>query len=204
MNNFEEACLISCEKWVSSFSDKDDFVFSKSFDKRMDILTDKMRNNKYHRMSRKTMRVLIVAAIILSFATTAFAIPSTRKYLITQFKDHFLYTVTDIAEINKTDNIVVEYIPDGFIKTDEDVSDIGIYNEYCKDELRFIIYKNPIDVSVNYDNTSYEVMEINNIEFIIAELNNTMVIIWNNGLYTYRISGNIDKELLLRIAASTK
>lgn len=204
MTNFEKACLMSCEKWVSSFSVKDDFVFSKSFDKRMDILTDKMRNNKYHRMSRKTMRVLIVAAIILSFATTAFAIPSTRKYLITQFKDHFLYTVTDIAEINKTDNIVVEYIPDGFIKTDEDVSDIGIYNEYCKDELRFIIYKNPIDVSVNYDNTSYEVMEINNIEFIIAELNNTMVIIWNNGLYTYRISGNIDKELLLRIAASTK
>ncbi len=47
-------------------------------------------------------------------------------------------------------------------------------------------------------------MEINNIEFIIAELNNTMVIIWNNGLYTYRISGNIDKELLLRIAESTK
>ncbi len=204
MTNFEKACLMSCEKWVSSFSVKDDFVFSKSFDKRMDILTDKMRNNKYHRMSRKTMRVLIVAAIILSFATTAFAIPSTRKYLITQFKDHFLYTVTDIAEINKTDNIVVEYIPDGFIKTDEDVSDIGIYNEYCKDELRFIIYKNPIDVSVNYDNTSYEVMEINNIEFIIAELNNTMVIIWNNGLYTYRISGNIDKELLLRIAESTK
>ena len=204
MTNFEKACLMSCEKWVSSFSVKDDFVFSKSFDKRMDILTDKMRNNKYHRMSRKTMRVLIVAAIILSFATTAFAIPSTRKYLITQFKDHFLYTVTDIAEINKTDNIVVEYIPDGFIKTDEDVSDIGIYNEYCKDELRFIIYKNPIDVSVNYDNTSYEVMEINNIEYIIAELNNTMVIIWNNGLYTYRISGNIDKELLLRIAASTK
>ena len=82
MTNFEKACLMSCEKWVSSFSVKDDFVFSKSFDKRMDILTDKMRNNKYHRMSRKTMRVLIVAAIILSFATTAFAIPSTRKYLI--------------------------------------------------------------------------------------------------------------------------
>lgn len=203
MNNFEDACLMSCEKWVSSFSDEDDFVFSKSFEKKMELLTDKMRNDKYHKMSRKTMRVLIVAAIILSFATTAFAIPSTRKYLITQFKDHFLYTVTDIAEINKTDNIAVEYIPDGFIKTDEEISDIGIYNEYCKDELRFVIYKNPIDVSVNYDNNSYEVTEINNVEYVISELNNTIVIIWNNGLYTYRVSGNIDKELLLRIAENT-
>lgn len=200
MNNFEEACFISCEKWVSSFSDEDDFAFSKSFDKRMDLLTDKMRNNKYHRMSRKTVRALIVAAIILSFATTALAIPNTRKYIIEQFQDHFSYSVTDVDEIDITEDISIGYVPDGFIKTDEEVSDIGIYNEYCKDELRFIIYKNPIDVSVNYDNNSYEVIEINNVEYIISELNNTIVIIWNNGLYTYRVSGNIDKELLLRIA----
>lgn len=203
MNNFEEACFISCEKWVNSFSDKDDFAFSKSFDKRMDILTDKMRNNRYHKMSRKTVRALIVAAIILSFATTALAIPSTRKYIIKQFKDHFLYTVTEIDEVNKIESISVQYTPEGFIKTDEEVSDIGIYNEYCKDELRFVIYKNPIDVSVNYDNNSYEVTEINNVEYVISELNNTIVIIWNNGLYTYRVSGNIDKELLLRIAENT-
>lgn len=169
----------------------------------MDLLTDKMRNNRYHKMSRKTVRALIVAAIILSFATTALALPSTRKYIVKQFKDHFLYTVTEIDEVNKIESISVQYTPEGFIKTDEEVSDIGIYNEYCKDELRFVIYKNPIDVSVNYDNNSYEVTEINNVEYVISELNNTIVIIWNNGLYTYRVSGNIDKELLLRIAENT-
>lgn len=203
MNNFEEACFISCEKWVNSFSDKDDFAFSKSFDKRMDILTDKMRNNRYHKMSRKTVRALIVAAIILSFATTALAIPNTRKYIIEQFQDHFSYLVTDVDEIEITKDISIGYVPDGFIKTDEDYSDVGIYCEYMNNSEWFSVLKHPIDVAINYDNNSQEIQKINNVEYVISELNNTIIIIWNNGLYTYRVSGNIDKEFLLRIAENT-
>lgn len=203
MNNFEEACFISCEKWVNSFSDKDDFAFSKSFDKRMDILIDKMRNNRYHKMSRKTVRALIVAAIILSFATTAFAIPSTRKYIIEQFQDHFSYLVTDVDEIDITEDISIGYVPDGFIKTDEDHSDVGIYCEYTNNSEWFSVLKHPIDIAINYDNNSQEIQKINNIDYVIASMNDTQVIVWNNGQYTYRIIGNIDKLTLITIAEKT-
>lgn len=203
MNNFEEACLMSCEKWVSSFSDEDDFVFGKSFEKKMELLTDKMRNDKYHKMSRKTMRVLIVAAIILSFATTAFAIPNTRKYIIEQFQDHFSYLVTDVDEIDITEDISIGYVPDGFIKTDEDHSDVGIYCEYTNNSEWFSVLKHPIDIAINYDNNSQEIQKINNIDYVIASMNDTQVIVWNNGQYTYRIMGNIDKSTLITIAEKT-
>lgn len=203
MNNFEEACFISCEKWVNSFSDKDDFAFSKSFDKRMDILTDKMRNNRYHKMSRKTVRALIVAAIILSFATTALAIPNTRKYIIEHFQDHFSYLVTDVDEIDITKDISIGYVPDGFIKTDEDHSDVGIYCEYTNNSEWFSVLKHPIDIAINYDNNSQEIQKINNIDYVIASMNDTQVIVWNNGQYTYRIMGNIDKSTLITIAEKT-
>ncbi len=203
MNNFEDACLMSCEKWVSSFSDEDDFVFGKSFEKKMELLTDKMRNDKYHKMSRKTMRALIVAAIILSFATTAFAIPNTRKYIIEQFQDHFSYLVTDVDEIDITEDISIGYVPDGFIKTDEDHSDVGIYCEYTNNSEWFSVLKHPIDISINYDNNSQEIQKINNIDYVIASMNDTQVIVWNNGQYTYRIMGNIDKSTLITIAEKT-
>lgn len=204
MNNFEDACLMSCEKWVSSFSDEDDFVFGKSFEKKMELLTDKMRNDKYHKMSRKTMRALIVAAIILSFATTAFAIPNTRKYIIEQFQDHFSYLVTDVDEIDITEDISIGYVPDGFIKTDEDYSEIGIYCEYTNNSAWFSILKHPIDIAINYDNNKQEIENINNIDYVIASMNDTQIIVWNNGQYSYRIVGNIDKSILITIAEKTK
>lgn len=203
MNNFEDACLMSCENWVSSFSDEDDFVFGKSFEKKMELLTDKMRNDKYHKMSRKTMLVLIVAAIILSFATTALATPNTRKYIIEQFQDHFSYLVTDVDEIDITEDISIGYVPDGFIKTDEDHSDVGIYCEYTNNSEWFSVLKHPIDISINYDNNSQEIQKINNIDYVIASMNDTQVIVWNNGQYTYRIMGNIDKSTLITIAEKT-
>lgn len=208
MTNFEKACLMSCEDWVNKISEdyshQKQFVFSKSFEKNMDTLIDKMRNNKYHRLTRKSMRVLIVAAILLSFATTAFAIPTTREYIIKQFQDHFSYWVTDVDEIDLTEDISIGYVPDGFIKTDEDYSEIGIYCEYTNNSAWFSILKHPIDIAINYDNNKQEIENINNIDYVIASMNDTQIIVWNNGQYSYRIVGNIDKSILITIAEKTK
>lgn len=204
MNNFEHACLMSCEDWVNSFSDEYEFEFSKSFEKKMELLTDKMRNNKYHRMTRKTMRALIIAAIILSFATTTFAIPSTREYIIKQFKDHFSYSVTDIDEIGKTENLYIGYVPEGFEQTNQEISDIGILNEFDNKELWFAVLKNTIDNEVNYDNNQQEIVSINNIDYIIVHMKDSKSIIWNDGIYTYSLTGNIDEETLLKIAENIK
>lgn len=204
MSNFEEACALSCEEWVNSLPDDVHFDFSPKFEKEMSILIDKMRNDKYHRFTKKTMTTLIIAAIILSFATTVFAVPSTRDYITKKFKDHFLYTVTDIDEVEAVNNLVIDDIPYGFIKTDEDHSEINIYEKYSNEDLWFTVFKSPIDSFINYDNSEQEVLTIDNIEYVVYHNDLTTGIIWNNSFYTYRIIGNIEKEKLIEIASKTE
>ena len=90
------------------------------------------------------------------------------------------------------------------IKTDEDYSEIGIYCEYTNNSAWFSILKHPIDIAINYDNNKQEIENINNIDYVIASMNDTQIIVWNNGQYSYRIVGNIDKSILITIAEKTK
>lgn len=200
MNKFEEICFKSCEDWVSSFSEDDDFEFSNAFENSIECIAGEMEKNKTYKLPRKIIKILIIAAIILSFVTTAFAIPNTRNYIIKQFKDHFSYIVADICEINKTDDISIEYLPESFKKTKQEISDIGILNEFYNGNMWFTIFKNTIDTVVNYDNSQQETVRIDNIEYIVVHMENADSIIWNNGIYNYHLTGNINEEILLKIA----
>ena len=200
MNNFNDACTLSCDDWLNEFSDSYDYEFSKSFEKEMNRLIDKMRKDKYHKLTRKSVQTLIIAAIILSFATTAFAIPSSRKYIIEQFKDHFSYSVDEIGDIESVESIIVGYIPDGFKKTYEDESKLGILYEYKNNNEWFVIDKNRLDTEVNFDNKYLEKTTVNGIEYCVYYTESTIGLIWNNEKYIYSISGSIEKDELFKIA----
>lgn len=204
MNNFNDACTLSCDDWLNKFSDSSDCEFSKSFDKQMNRLIDKMRKDKYHKLTRKSVQTLIIAAIILSFATTAFAIPSSRKYIIKQFKDHFSYSVVEIDDVESVESIIVGYIPDGFKKTYEDESKLGIIYEYKNNENWFSISKDKLDTEINFDNQTIEEIIINGIKYCVYCTESINGIVWNNGLYTYSISGNINKNELIKIAVKVE
>lgn len=203
MNHFNDACSLSCDDWLSNFSESYDCDFSKTFDKEMQKLADKMRNDKYHKFTRKTMHALIIAAVVLSFATTVFAVPSSRKYIIEKFKDHFSYTVTETDNIDIVKNITVGYIPDGFKLSYSD-SSFGWVQEYKRNNEWFIINKDTIDIEINFDALDTETKIINGTEYLLFITDNTNGVIWNNGSYTYTISGNIDKEELVKIALKTE
>lgn len=199
MNNFNDACTLSCDDWLNNFSESYDYDFSKSFDKEMQKLIDKMRKDKYHKFTRKSMQALIIAAIILSFATTVFAIPSSRKYIIQQFKDHFSYTVSDIdSNINDVDEITIGYISNGF-KLSNMSSTFGIVQEYKHNNEWFTINKDTINTEINFDSLEREIKVINGTEYLLFTTDRTNGVIWNNGLYTYTITGNINEEELIKI-----
>lgn len=203
MDNLKDACTMSCEDWVNRYTDKVEYKFSQSFERQMNILIDKMRNNKYHRFTRRSMRALIIAAIILSFATTAFAVPSSREYIIEKFKDHFSYTVIETGNIDTVEDIVVGYIPEGFELSDIN-SSFGLVQEYRKNNEWFIINKDTIDIEINFDALDKETKNINGTEYLLFITDNTNGVIWNNGSYTYTVSGNITKEELIKIALETE
>ncbi|MGN0523183.1 MAG: hypothetical protein ACI4IG_02805, partial [Eubacterium sp.] len=101
MNNFTKACFLLNEEWVNSFPDEiEQFQHSRAYTKNINRLFSKMRNDKYHPLTKGTLRALIIAAIIISLAVTAVALPQSRKYIIEKFTDHSTYTVADDAKAN--------------------------------------------------------------------------------------------------------
>lgn len=131
MNNFEEACLLSCEEWANSFPENEKFDFSPSFENEMNILIEKMnkvtrfRNTgNRHRPSKKTIKLLIIAAILfaVAVATTVFAIPTTREYVVEKFSNHSTYRVIDHDGEKKVKSLTLNYVPEGFEKVSEDIS----------------------------------------------------------------------------------
>lgn len=205
MNHFEAACLQSCEEWTAKFKDDAEYAFSEKFEKKMRRLLDKMRNDKYHRFTRNTIKALLVAAIILSLAVTALAIPASREYIITKSRDHFSYKVNDVSGIKKVENIEINYVPEHFVKIGELISDAGGSCEYRNEEYWFVVDKTVIDTAVNFDISEQSVKTVNGIDYTLFSTdNNCGGIIWNNGIYIYSVEGNIGEAELLKIALETK
>lgn len=207
MTNFEKACLLSCEEWVNTLSTIDDFQFSKSYERKMKKLFNKMRNDKYHRFTTNTVKVLVAAAIIMSIATTAFAIPTTREYIFNHFKNYAVYTVADVDKAEKVDSISIGYLPEGFNKVHEDITNDRITIGYEREDDWIKVEKVKIDFSVYKDNeyNNYETVQINGVDYIcsVNDDGNTEMI-WNNGEYVYSIYSSLNMNNLLTIAENLK
>lgn len=207
MTNFEKACLLSCEEWENTLSTIDDFQFSKSYERKMKKLFNKMRNDKYHRFTTNTVKVLVAAAIIMSIATTAFAIPTTREYIFNHFKNYAVYTVADVDKAEQIEPISVGYLPDGFVKNQEDVAKDRITTIYESEDSWITIVKWKIDSSIYQDNenNNYEVVQIKGIDYICStNEEGNIEIIWNNGEYIYSVYSNLNMNELLTIAENLK
>lgn len=207
MTNFEKACLLSCEEWVNTLSTIDDFQFSKSYERKMKKLFNKMRNDKYHRFTTNTVKVLVAAAIIMSIATTAFAIPTTREYIFNHFKNYAVYTVADVDKAEKVDSISIGYLPEGFNKVHEDITNDRITLMYEKEDEWIKIDKIKLDFTIYKDNeyNDFETKTINGIDYVCAvnEYGNNGIF-WNDGEYVYSIYSDLNMNELLTIAENLK
>lgn len=200
MTVFEETCLLSCEQWVDSFpSDIPKHKFSKQHNNNMKKLLKGNQQKEKYKFSKKTIRFLIAAAILLSLTITAFAIPLRREFIITKFSNHSEYNVSDTSHAKQVKSLTVNYVPNGFEKTE----DYGYSCVYKNGDQEFVVEKSMITASIGYDTEFYddEIIEINGIEAVYYKSNDVNGgIIFNNGEYIFWISGNIAKEELVKIA----
>lgn len=200
MTAFEETCLLSCEQWVDSFpSDIPKHKFSKHHNDNMKKLLDGNQQKEKYKLSKKTIRFLVVAAILLSLTITVFAIPSCREFIITKFFNHSEYNVSDISNAKQVKSLIINYVPNGF----EKVEDYGYSSVYRNGDKEFIVEKSMITASIGYDTEFYddEIIEINGVEAVYYKSNDVNGgIIFNDGEYIFWISGNLSKEELVKIA----
>ncbi|MGN0522410.1 MAG: hypothetical protein ACI4IQ_07220, partial [Eubacterium sp.] len=125
MDNLQGACLISLNRWVDSIPDDiEDYPFSERHQKEMKRLFSKMRNDKYHRLTKRSARIILIAAILLSLviATTVNATIGSRKPYVQIYTDHYTYKVEGGYTGDLKEDLTVGYIPDGFIKNNEFIS----------------------------------------------------------------------------------
>lgn len=201
MTAFEEVCLLSCENWIDSFpAEIPKHNFSKKHNEKMaELFYQEPKENK-HKLSKKTIRILLIAAILLALtATTVFAIPASRKAVIENFLNHSEYEVLDKSKAKPVKSLTVNYVPEGFIKVDEDFN----YQYYENGERNFFVEKCMINAGIGFDTETYdsENIEINERDAVFfGSKNNVNGIIFNDGNYIYKIDGHLDKEELVKIA----
>ena len=191
MSEFEEALWLSAENWADSFpTDLPKHKFSKKHNKVInDIIYGKQ--DKKIKLSKGTIKVLLIAAVLLAIATTAFAIPQSREYIVDKFSNHSEYNVVDKKKSKRVKSLNVKYIPAGFEKGDRN----------------FVVEKFELSGSVGFDTEHYEPenIKINGIDAVYYRSNNNVKgIIFNDGNYIYIIEGNIGKDELVKIAQNVE
>ena len=205
MTAFEEVCLLSCEKWVDSFpAEIPNHNFSNKHNEKMVELFRQEPKDNVHKLSKKTIKILLIAAILLALtATTVFAIPASRKAIVEKLSNHSEYEILEKSKVKPVKSLTVNYVPESFIKVDEDFN----YQYYKNGERHFVVEKSNINAGIGFDTETYdsENIEINGREAVLyRSLNGYIGIIFNDSNYIFEISGNIEKEELVKIAQNVK
>lgn len=214
MNEFEKACIISNEKWVLELTEyftdfsADEITYSHSFERNMSKLIDKMRNDKYHRFTRKTVRFIVAAAVVAAITFTVLAVEQSRNFIIEQFKTHSVFSVSDNVKSQNVEDFELGYIPEGFEKVGEQKSDNRISYAYFDDfDNEFTINKCSLDYDVSIDsekNISDSIENDGITYFFYQQANDAVACVWNNVGNLYYIVGDLNKDELLKIAKNVK
>lgn len=205
MSTIEEACLLSCKNWIDSFPTKiPNHKFSREHKKAINKIL--YSDNKKYKVtfSRRNIKILLIAAILLSLAATVvFAVPASREFIVNKFSNHSEYNITDTDNIKDVNSLTVNYVPKGFEFTEKHTASGFCILKYENGEKSVSIKKLSLDFTINYDTEKYssEKIKINGINAVYYKPDNDMNgVIFNNGEYIYTVSGRISKDEIIKVA----
>lgn len=201
MSNLEKAAAMYTENWINALPEEE-FIPSPEYIKWRNRLLDKMRNDKYHRLTKRATMVLIAAILTFLLAVGTLAATVGKDFIIRTYYTFANYIVLD-SEPKYVKSLELGYIPEGFELTNSEKSKIAIYYSYENENQFFHIDKMTLDFFVGFDSQSVvEEIEINNITYTIHKKSNnkTIGIVWNKNGYIYNLNGNLSKKELIKIA----
>lgn len=208
MSNFEEACKISAEKWIDSFPDN---AQAHNFSKRhIDLINEIIYpkpNVKRKKFSKKTIRFIIIAAVLLALSTTAVASPAFRKYTVKNFSNHNEYNVDDTTRSKEVTSLKLKYIPAKFKEVEKTASSAWYSCRYENGEQNFEVEKLNLSATIGFDteNSMKEKIQINGADAMYYRTTDNLgTVLFNDGEYIYYICGNISKEELVKIAQNVE
>ena len=209
MSNFEKACEMSLNDWLSTIPEEvPEAEYTKNHEKWKRKLFNKMRGNRYHKFTTKTVKVMLVAAVLCALLLTAFVIPSSREYIIDNFEIFSRYKITENNKNSVNGEITVGYIPEGFELVNKQVHSKSIIYSYIDSkDITITVIKSSSIIEIDFD-TETGVMETVVHDGITYTLYDDATeyncLVWNENDYIYQIHSSVSKDELLKIAEAIK
>lgn len=158
-------------------------------------------------VTSKVACILLVAVIAMSI--TIYNVDALR----TKFFNYFFVKDAPDTEITFTETknsfsnnmISIGHIPEGFELTESNEGINNLFLKFINKEKFIQLYMGDVDLktAINTEKGTLENIQIDSCDGVYIVSNNTSTILWYDGVYTYRILSNLEKEELLRIAKST-
>lgn len=217
------------EEWIEleDLSSKSTYEFTEEYDR--EVLTRAFRAlNKHSRKYRKkdnsnstlilstrqklrrTILIAVLVAVMLAGAVIAYAFTHPEiTYTVKKTLTEWAFTFHQ----NDQDGAAEEFvkvrpeIPDGFEITDE-VEVSGLYQlQYENDNSSSIIFftqssADGLGMNINGEGDNYFDIKIKDNTGIAFHDTNDWTIIWSNDIYVFTVSGNVDIDILIRMAES--
>lgn len=205
MSNLQKACEMSLERWIDSLPENPEkHKFSKKHNREMKKIINSIDGKKRLHFTKKTARAILVAAIILALAVTAFAIETSRNYDLNPFNIYTEFSVDSESANKDIDDISLHYIPDGYSLTYDSVLNNYRLYEYTNENSEWFIVHILESSSVsNLDTEKYEcsTTEINGVEYVVfTDGEEYTGVACNKDGYYIMIDGIINSDELLDIA----
>ncbi len=115
-------------------------------------------------------------------------------------------TFTETKQNSYFNDIVnIGYIPEGFAVTINRTTKNSLFLNFEDGENFIQLNMSDADLktAINTEKGTLENIKIKNYDGLYIVSNGANVILWNNGVYTFRLAANIEKEELIKTAEST-
>ena len=215
-SDFMTALENSFEKDCNELSELDvpQYEVSSKFKKKMEKLI-KYQRKPYFRLTCTAGRraaCIIVAVIVMSVSSLSAtgAYKTIYNFIVNTFSDH-----DEISYINDSDSYpetieeeyVISNIPEGFELIEHHENENMVASVYLNED-KYIIFEQTVKYgfTLSHDNeysTTENYTDENGQEYIIRITDSVDIfVLWDNGDYFFRISGNLDKESALNMCKS--
>lgn len=209
----EAAAIVNKEEGEKLVIPDIDVEFSEEHKKKMEKLFRKERQKYRFRtavtyMPRVACIILIIVAVMAaqSFDGEAWR----KKFMNFIFNADAPDTEISFSEEKQSeiygDMVEFGYMPTGFTIEKSEVSRRHTLLAFCYKDKYFQFKLNDLDVGAALDTESAEAenIEINGCEGIYITKSDKDILVWHDGIYIYRITANIEKSEIIKMAENIK
>ena len=210
-----DASNIAAENLGKDMPEPEKAEFSKEHEEEMKKMFKRERNNllrkklsRHSRCAAIFLLILIAASSIMIFSVEAWRI-KVMNFIIEIKQTHSEISFSDDntgGGAYKSDEITLDYIPYGFELEKSDMTDNSVNLIFKGEDNYFIFSMDPIDIQMGIDteNASVKKIVINGDEALYSSNNNINILVWHDEELSYKLSGTIKEDEMIKIAEKTK